>query len=230
MQAAAWPFCQSATRPLRLALPGPAGLSSTDRKSLCHFPGGDETSSGTASTARGWDQPGWGRTSAWAKPQLHCQSHSWIPRVTASASGRGMGALGGAEEKLLKCAGDKMGGRAKGQEQGQAGGNPRALSQGLCGGTRGPPHQGSSCQEQWCQEARFAQGRGPSLSSNIAVPTELEPEPSGTCLHPRLASALVSQELAGGAQSRRAHGPGVAPGQGCWLHAAPGCWGGGRSC
>lgn len=39
VQAAACPFCQPATRPPDPALPGPAGLSRTDRKSLCHFSG-----------------------------------------------------------------------------------------------------------------------------------------------------------------------------------------------
>lgn len=72
---------------------------------------------------------------------------------------------------------------------------------------------------------RFAQGRGPSLSCNIAVPPELEPEPPGTWLHPGLASALVSQALAGGARPCCARGPAVVPGQGCQLRAAPGCWG-----
>lgn len=39
VQAAACPFCQPATRPPDPALPGPAGLSRTERKSLCHFSG-----------------------------------------------------------------------------------------------------------------------------------------------------------------------------------------------
>lgn len=39
VQAAACPCCQPATRPPDPALPGPAGLSRTDRKSLCHFSG-----------------------------------------------------------------------------------------------------------------------------------------------------------------------------------------------
>lgn len=76
--------------PPHLALPGPAGLSSTDRKSLCHFPGDDETSSGAASAAPGWDQPTWGHTSAWAQPQLDPQGHStrqWNSKWPKAGSG-----------------------------------------------------------------------------------------------------------------------------------------------
>ena len=89
-------------------------------------------------------------------PQLGPQAHSWVSRAaagspgsqlgpqghTAPASGKGMGALGHAEKKPLKCAGDKPGVRVNGQGQGQAGRTPSALRQGLHGGTRGPPALG----------------------------------------------------------------------------------------
>lgn len=67
---AARPSCLPATRPLRLTRPGPAGLSSRDRKGWCHFPGGEEPSSGPASTAGGWDEPRQGHAPAAAKPRL----------------------------------------------------------------------------------------------------------------------------------------------------------------
>lgn len=125
-----------------------------------------------------------------------------------------MGAHHKGEKKLLKCTGDKLGVRENEQERVRLEGAPVPQA-----GDSAVAHGDTCTGDTPARAARFARGCVSSLPCDVSIP--------GTQLHPRIAPVLVSQALAGGARSRRAHGPGVALGWGhqfCVTRGSGGRW------
>lgn len=138
-------------------------------KGWCHFPGGEEPSSGTGSTAGGWDEPGQGHAPAAAKPRPDPdpQGH----RKSQVEKG-----------PLETCWGPRG---ALGWE-----GAPAPRPQG---------HPGTPGLGTLLFLAVTRGGHGDTRTRTPLCRAGITALP-GSCFHPQLASAPVSQSITGGAE------------------------------